>query len=84
MSADELMLDTPARTQRSWLRVALLMAVPLAVTWAVAFAVTGLLWWGAPGQVEQVAPPPPPELAPVDTAGIDLERYGRAHPMWTP
>jgi len=84
VSADEVTVETPERAQRSWLHAALLMSVPLAATWAVAFAITGLLWWGAPGQVEQVAPPPAPALAPLDSASIDLERYGRAHARWTP
>jgi hypothetical protein len=84
VSTDQLQVKNPPHTQRSWLWAALFMAVPLAVTWAVAFAITGLMWWGAPQKVEPVPPPPPPELAQVDTADIDLERYGRAHPMWMP
>lgn len=84
MSADDLMPNPPEAPQQSWLRAALLMSVPLAVAWSVAFAITGLLWWSAPGQVEQVPPPPAPTLAPVDAAAIDLDRYARAHTMWTP
>ncbi|MGD9497556.1 MAG: hypothetical protein AB7Y46_14740 [Armatimonadota bacterium] len=66
------------------MRPLLLMALPLAGVWTAAFAITGLLWWGAPTQVEQVPPPEAPELEAIDAQGVDLELYGRAHPMWVP
>jgi len=84
VSVDELSPETPEPTRWSWLRPVLLMAVPLAVVWAIAFAITGLLWWGASEDVEQVAPPAPPALESIDGGSIDLERYARAHPTWTP
>ncbi len=84
MSADEFRSRTPESTRRHRLRPVLLMAIPLALVWAVAFAVTGLLWWGASDDVAQVAPPQAPTLAAVDDSSIDLELYARAHPSWTP
>ena len=84
MNADELTRETPQPTRRHRLRPVALMAVPLAAVWAVAFAVTGLLWWSASDQVAQLPPPQPPVLEVVDGSGIDLELYARAHPSWTP
>jgi len=84
VSADEPRPETPEPTRRHWLRPVALMAIPLAVVWAVAFAVTGLLWWSAADEVAQVKPPQPPALEAVDTSGIDVELYARAHPSWTP
>jgi hypothetical protein len=84
MSADDLRLEEPARTERGWFTTVLLMALPLAAVWAVAFWITGLLWWEADEVVAQVSPPPPPQIEQVDATGIDLERYTRAHPTWQP
>lgn len=84
MSIDEIRLDSPELKRWNWLRPVLLMAVPLAVVWAIAFAITGLLWWGASEDVEQVAPPAPPALESIDSSSVDLELYARAHPAWTP
>lgn len=84
MSADELEPGESKRAERSWLQTVLLMAVPLAVVWAIAFLITGLLWWGATDSVDQVPPPAAPHIAPVDAAGIDLDRYTAAHPRWEP
>jgi hypothetical protein len=84
MGADDLRLEEPEKTERGWLRTVLLMAVPLAAVWAAAFWITGLLWWDAGEAVEQVPPPDPPEIQAVDHEGIDLERYSRAHPTFSP
>ena len=82
MSADELRLETPEPARRHWLRPVALMAVPLALVWAVAFAVTGLLWWSASDAVAQVAPPQPPALEDIDVSSVNLELYARAHTDW--
>ncbi len=84
MSADDVTADGPAPDRRSGPRPVLLMALALAAVWAVAFAITGLLWWSAGGKVEQVPPPEAPKLEAVDGSSVNLERYGRAHPSWTP
>lgn len=85
MAADDIRLEEPRQTDRSWLRTVLLMALPLAVIWGVAFWVTGLLWWDAKvGDVQQVSPPPPASIEAVDGSRIDLERYRRARPHWSP
>lgn len=84
MSADDLRLEEPKPTERGWLRTVLLMALPLAVVWAVAFWITGLLWWEAGEAVEQVPPPARPQIERVDASDIDLDRYTVAHPQWQP
>lgn len=84
MSADDLRLEEPRGRERGWLRTVLLMAVPLAAVWAVAFWITGLLWWEADVVVEQIPPPEPPQIEAVDADSIDLDRYNRAHPAWSP
>lgn len=85
MSADDLRPEAPTPPRHGWLRSVLLMAVPLAITWWVAFLVTGLLWWSATAEAQpQVSPPDPPHLEVVDGGSIDLERWARAHPRWTP
>ncbi|MFP4249141.1 MAG: hypothetical protein ACLFU7_05745 [Armatimonadota bacterium] len=84
MSADDLRLEEPARAERGWFRTVLLMVLPLAAVWAVAFWITGLLWWEAGEAVAQVAPPEPPRIEQSDASGIDIERYTTAHPTWQP
>lgn len=84
MSADELRLEKPEQTDRGWLRTVLLMTVPLAAVWAVAFWITGLLWWDAGEVVEQVPPPEAPRIEAVASENIDLERYTRAHSTFVP
>lgn len=84
MTADELRPEEPERTERSWLQTVLVMALPLAVVWAAAFWITGLLWWDAGEAVEQVPPPEPAQIQQVGADSIDLERYTKAHPAWTP
>ena len=85
MSADELRLEEPKYTERSWARTILLMILPLALVWAIAFWATGLLWWeAAVHDVEQVPPPAPPVIEQVDSSRVDLERYTRARPSWSP
>ncbi len=84
MTSDELRSEEPERSERSWIRTILLMAVPLALVWAAAFWITGLMWWEAGTQVEPVPPPETAEIQPVDSDSIDLDRYTKAHPSWTP
>lgn len=84
MSADDLRLEKPEPTERGWLPTVLLMAIPLAVVWAVAFWITGLLWWDAGEAVQQVPPPEAPQIEAVDASNIDLDRYTKAHPRWEP
>ena len=84
MSADDLRPEKPERSERGWQRTVLLMAVPLAAVWAVAFWITGLLWWDAGKAVEQVPPPETPQIERVDASTIDIERYTTAHPRWDP
>jgi len=84
MSADDLRFEEPARAERGWLRTVLIMVVPLATVWAIAFWITGLLWWDAGESVAQVPPPKPPEIQQVDASSIDLELYTAAHPRWQP
>jgi hypothetical protein len=85
MSAEEQRSEAPDPSERGWLRTSLLMALPLAVMWAVAFWITGILWWDAgEAAVEQVPPPEPPAIEAVDAGGTDLDLYTRAHPFWSP
>jgi hypothetical protein len=84
MSADDLRPEEPQPADRGWIRTVLLMAFPLALVWAAAFWITGLLWWEAGEAVEQVPPPDVPQIDSVDGDSIDLQRYKRAHPRWTP
>jgi ferric-dicitrate binding protein FerR (iron transport regulator) len=84
MSAEDLRLEEPERSERGWQRTVLLMAVPLAAVWAIAFWITGLLWWDAGEAVQQVPPPEAPQIERVDASTIDLERYTTAHPRWEP
>lgn len=85
MSADDLRLEEPQKNGTPWVRTVLLMVLPLAAAWAVAFWVTGLLWWDAAvGDVTQVPPPEPAQIESVDADRIDLDRYTRARPYWTP
>jgi len=84
MSADDLRLEEPEQTERGWLWTVLVMAVPLAAVWAVAFWITGLLWWDAGEVVEQLPPPEPTQIEAVDYENIDLDRYTRAHPTFQP
>ena len=86
MSTDDLRLEVPAQTkkERGWLRTVLLMALPLAVVWGVAFWITGLLWWEAGDAVAQLPPPAAPQIEAVDPDVVNLERYKTAHPHWQP
>ncbi len=85
MSAEDLRLEQPAEVDRSWLRPVLAMAVPLAITWWVAFSITGIMWWRAQQPtVEQVPPPEPARLESVQADSIDLDLYRRANPYWMP
>lgn len=84
MAADGLGLEEPEPAERGWVRTVLVMALPLAAVWAIAFWITGLLWWEAGEAVEQVPPPEPPGIQSVDAGGIDLGRYTTAHPRWQP
>ncbi len=85
MGVEDQISEAPDSSERGWLGTTLLMAVPLAVTWAVAFWITGILWWDAGAdEVQQVPPPEPPAIEAVDASGTNLDLYGRAHPFWSP
>ncbi|MFW5868796.1 MAG: hypothetical protein ACOCX2_13315 [Armatimonadota bacterium] len=84
MSADDLRLEVPSRSERSWLGTVLLMVLPLAAVWAIAFWITGLLWWDAGESVAQIPPPEAPQIESIDASTIDLDRYTTAHPQWQP
>ena len=84
MTADELRLEEPQQSERGWWRTVALMALPLAAVWAIAFLITGLLWWGAEDTTEQVPPPPAPQVVVPDADAIDLEAYTREHPQCPP
>ncbi|MGC9317583.1 MAG: hypothetical protein ACP5KN_06040 [Armatimonadota bacterium] len=85
MSADDLRPEVPAAERHGWIRAVLVMALPLATVWWVAFSITGILWWSAPEKdIPQVPPPEPAQLAEVQADTIDLDRYARAHPYWIP
>ncbi|MEA3402176.1 MAG: hypothetical protein U9R79_13145 [Armatimonadota bacterium] len=85
MSADDLRPEAPAPTRGGWLRAVLMMALPLAIVWWLAFSITGILWWSASEEdVPQVPPPEPAHLAEVEADSIDLEAYARAHSSWVP
>ena len=75
----------PATAKPAWLRTVLLMAIPLALAWAAAFWVTGMLWWRAPDTAAQANEiPPPAQVHPADSDWVDIEMYRRSNPQWRP
>lgn len=74
-----------AAGRTSWLRTILLMAIPLALAWLVAFWVTGMLWWRAPDTAVAVdQTPPPAQVHPADSDWVDIDLYRRTNPQWRP
>lgn len=77
--------ETSSTNRALWWRPALLMALLLALAWALAFEVTGMLWWRAGPTVSDRPPPPPPaQVHAVDTSWVDLDLYRRSNPQWRP
>ncbi len=75
----------PATARPAWLRTVLLMAIPLALAWAAAFWVTGMLWWRAPDTAAQATEvPPAAQVHAADSDWVDIEMYRRSNPQWRP
>ena len=74
-----------ANGRTNWWRTVLLMAIPLALAWAAAFWVTGMLWWHAPDTAARVDhTPPPAKIHAANSGWVDLELYRRSNPQWRP
>ena len=80
--------DSPVVRKRSMVATVILVIV-VAVLWHQVFAMTGLLWWNAPGggqvaNVSRPAAPPPLQIRPPDTSWVNLQAYLKTHPRWEP
>lgn len=76
---------TTGRGPGAWWRQVLIVALPLALAWAAAFWVTGILWWHAPQGAEQpLEPPAAAQVHAADTSWVNLDLYRRSNPQWRP
>ncbi|NSW58430.1 MAG: hypothetical protein HPY44_20670 [Armatimonadetes bacterium] len=64
--------------------LAIVAVVALGLLWQQVFAMTGVLWWDAPSDVQKVPRPAPPVIQPPDTDWVDLKAYLGTHPVWRP
>ena len=87
MNGDKRDGDSPAMRKRNIVTMVILVIL-VAALWHQVFAMTGLLWWNAPGgaQTANVSRPAPPPLRirPPDTSWVNLQAYLKTHPRWEP
>jgi hypothetical protein len=79
--------DSPLDARRN-LIITVLLVLLVAVLWQQVFAMTGVLWWNAPGgvaaQAARTPAPPPLELRAPKTGWVDLGAFLKTHPRWEP
>ena len=88
MNGDKRDGDSQAMRKRNMIATVILVVL-VAVLWHQVFAMTGLLWWNAPGGTQAAnlarpAPPPPLKIRPPDTSWVNLQAYLKTHPRWEP